>query len=587
MLVHRATRRSVVAFLTGLLLVGGAWAGVGLRPIDAPGGITNELPVASAEAKAATARLAGDQGVGLDPPDLRELQRLPAGQFLVGTGQTTLEPPADAPWVKGDACSQLADGRPNGEEVSDVIGAVESGKVKGGWPKTEDCIYLGGYGIGPARASTGVDSYAGVHVRSVAISNGEQTVLWQMIDMVGYFSKYADTLCSDCGMSDIRKTISRQTGIAVDNVAIAATHTHGGADGYGAWGGLPRWYRTFVRDQIIVSAYDALRDLQPASIEIGAIDARSFNNQRRDTYWSSADYGAVWLQAKELPQGPRQRRSPPVIATLVNFAAHPTVLGGSNTLMHGDWPGTVAKEMHDRLGGLGVIIEGGLGNVSPNRPRTPANDVTGDGTVDDYDSVVGMARDFTDFVGADIARGGAVLSTNDIVAKNVAIEHPVTNWAEAALGTAGLLDRQFLPGDAAGGPGVYQWDKGGPPGRGCQAAAPLTIKTDVTGYRIGELTVITAPGELFGTMAQVVKSRANRDATVYDTEGRAMPAGQTMVFGQTQDSLGYIIQHFEVDPAGGLTSNADLGEYEEEFMLDRCFGDHVLETQLQLADALK
>jgi hypothetical protein len=587
--VNRYARRSVVAFLTGLLLVGGAWAGVGLRPAGTSSDALTDaagVPAASPAALQAAAQLTAAPTTGLEPPDLSGLQPLPDGQFLVGAGDASLAPPADAPWLKGDDCSQLADGKPNGKEVDDLVGAVASGKVKGGWPKTEDCIYMGGYGIGPARAASGVDPYAGVHVRSVAISNGKQTVLWQMIDMVGYFAKYADALCSDCGMLDIRKTISRQTGIAVDNVAIAATHTHGGADGYGAWGGLPAWYRTFVRDQIITSAYDALRDMQPASIEIGAVDARSFNTQRRDTYWSAADYGAVWLQARKLAPRPSARRRTHVIATLVNFAAHPTVLGSSNTLLHGDWPGTAAKEMHDRLGGLGMIIEGGLGNVSPNRPRTPKVDLTGDGNVDGYDAVTGMARDFTDYIAADIHRGGRVLATNDIVAKNVTIEHPVTNWVEVAGGIPGLLDRQFLPGDAAGGPGAYSWDKGGPPGRGCQSASPITIKTDVTGFRIGELTVLTAPGELFGTMAEVVKSRANRAATVFDDQDKAMPGGQTMVFGQTQDSLGYIIQHFEVDLAGGVTSNVDLGEYEEEFMADRCFGDHVLDTQLQLADAL-
>ena len=60
-----------------------------------------------------------------------------------------------------------------------------------------------------------------------------------------------------------------------------------------------------------------------------------------------------------------------------------------------------------------------------------------------------------------------------------------------------------------------------------------------------------------------------------------------MVFAQAQDTLGYIIQHFEVDAAGGLTSNANMGEYEEEFMVDRCFGDHVLQTQLDLLGALR
>jgi hypothetical protein len=258
------------------------------------------------------------------------------------------------------------------------------------------------------------------------------------------------------------------------------------------------------------------------------------------------------------------------------------VLGGDNTLLHGDWPGVAAKEMHDRLGGVGLVIEGGLGNVSPAAPRGAGADLDGDGDKDEYDQVIRMARDFTTYVAADITRGGHVLRSNEIVALNRTIEHPVTNWAEAVLGVGGLLDRTFVPGDSAGGPGAYQWGKGGPPGRECLAASPLTIKTDVSAYRVGELTVLTGPGEIFGTMSEVAKSKARTQSALVEPNGTVVPAGQAMVFGQTQDSLGYIIQHFEVDPAGGLTSNADLGEYEEEFMLDRCFGDNVLQTQLDL-----
>ena len=69
----------------------------------------------------------------------------------------------------------------------------------------------------------------------------------------------------------------------------------------------------------------------------------------------------------------------------------------------------------------------------------------------------------------------------------------------------------------------------------------------------------------------------------------ALAGGQTMVFGQTQDSLGYVIPSVEVDPAGGVLTNVpelEAAEYEETFMLDRCFGDHVLETALEVAKAL-
>jgi hypothetical protein len=120
-------------------------------------------------------------------------------------------------------------------------------------------------------------------------------------------------------------------------------------------------------------------------------------------------------------------------------------------------------------------------------------------------------------------------------------------------------------------------------GQRCVTGSGVLVKTEVSGYRIGDLVVVTAPGEIFGGVSTVVKSQIRR---------RAMDGGETMVFGQTQDSLGYIIQSYEVDPIGGLPSNIDtmgygnVAEYEEEFMVDRCFGDHVTETMLAVGRGL-
>jgi hypothetical protein len=243
--------------------------------------------------------------------------------------------------------------------------------------------------------------------------------------------------------------------------------------------------------------------------------------------------------------------------------------------------------MGDTFGGVGIVFEGGLGNVSPNSPRGPQGDLTGDGAVDDYDEPVQMAKDLTSVLASEITgRNGHQLRRNEIAAISQPVEHPITNWVEAAGALVGLLDRDFAPtGKGAGPAGAYTWSKQRADGlggvRACTTSGPLTVKTEVSGFRIGELTVITGPGELFSNMTEVVKSKARRDA---------FAGGQTMVFAQMQDSLGYIIQSFEVDPAGGALTYADAqghpGEYEEFFMLDRCFGDHVLQAQLDVANRL-
>ncbi|MGH9186739.1 MAG: hypothetical protein ACRD0U_13135 [Acidimicrobiales bacterium] len=569
--MHPTRRGLLLGFLVGALVVSDGWGVAGRDPDRAvppspPVQAAAELPAAAREAVAAAqalgAQAASDQAIDpLIPPDLSVLQPLPAGQFLVGAAVTSIAP--DPSRWQTEGCSELLSNFP--EEITHLAGQLLEGELPLGWPRSPDCIYLGGYGIGPARAATSVDPHAGVHVRSIAISNGLDTVIWQTVDLVGFFNRYRSDLCDGCGILDIRRRIAASTGLPVANIATGSTHTHGGPDGYGAWGGLPRWYREQLRDRVVASAFDALRAMRPAAITIGSAEFPSFSRERRDTYYSAADYGAVWLQARGLQGGEHPGQ---VIATLVNYAAHPVVLG-AQAQMHGDWPATASKALGDQLGGVGLVVEGGLGNVSP---RIPGPDVSDD----DYEAVIQMGERFAAAVAAGIARGGHQLASNVIAAAETTISHPASNWLEVGLAVGGLLDREFVGGDGAGGPGTYTWTKNDSQGllRPCVTASPTTVRTQVSAYRVGELRVVTGPGELFSTMTNVVKSRAS----TADTTG----GGTVMVFAQTQDSLGYIIQSFEVDPLGGVTTNVGVGEYEETFMLDRCFGDHVLATQLDL-----
>jgi hypothetical protein len=571
-------RRVLLTFLTAVGLVGTAWAGVGLAPVAvgtpevAAGTVAADVPVASDLAREVAARIATGEAPG-GPPDLSGLARLSGGEFLVGADRSSLAPDPDRWQTEG--CSTYASNFP--EEAGHLAGRITEEMVAPGWPKSPDCVYLGGYGLGPSRPATGVDPTTGYDVQTIAISNGEELVIWQQTPFVGFFSSYREDLCDACGILDIRRVIAEGLDTQLSNIAIGSNHSHGGADGYGAWGGLPTWYREQVRDTLVRSAFRAAAAMAPATIEIGQTEARSFSRERRSTYHSVSDVGAVWLQARELAKGPGKKQGP-VIATVVNFAAHPTVLGSRNLLLHGDWPHTASHELGDQLGGVGLVFEGGLGNVVPSRPRQAEADITGDGEVDALDQVLQMGRDFAGAIGTDIARGGHVLTTNDIASVDAEVVHPVTNWSETALSLTNLLDREFF-GDDGGQPGGAHYGSRGGTGqlRPCVSAAPFAIKTQQTAMRIGELTLVTAPGEIFSGISLVAKAKLRAGA---------FDGGQTMVFGQTQDSLGYIIQSYELYPPAGVSAGTGGIEYEETFLLDRCFGDHVLETMLGLGDQL-
>lgn len=588
-------RGAVVAFVAGFGLVGSAWAGTVLAPAPAAvggfAGLRDLLPgqgggPAEVIDQDETQVEASRQGEGRSgyrrrdddhrggPPGLPGLPAgvaLTDGTFLVGADASSLAPDPDRWQTEG--CSVYLSEFP--EELTHLAGRITEQMVLPGWPKSPDCIYLGGYGLGPARPAEGIDPTTGYDVQTVVIANDDQLVIWQQTPLVGFFSSYRDDLCERCGILDIRRELAERYDTELSNVVIASNHSHAGADGYGAWGGMPTWYREQIADTLLDSAERAVAAARPATIEIGQTSARSFSRERRSTYHSVADQGAVWLQARELAPGGRDGD---VIATVANFAAHPTVLGSSNLLLHGDWPHTAGHALGELHGGVGVVFEGGLGNVVPSRPRNAPEDLTGDGEVGSLDNVLQMGRDFAALIAEDVDRGGHRLTSSEIASVEREITHPVTNWTLGAVALTSLLDREFFAGDG-GQPGGVHYSARPDTGmtRPCVSASPTAVTTQLTALRLGELTLVTAPGEIFSGISLVAKAKLRQ---------LAYQGGETMVLGQAQDSLGYIIQSYEVHPPHGLGTGAGLIEYEETFMLDDCFGDHVLETMLDLGDAV-
>ncbi|MGH7897254.1 MAG: hypothetical protein ACREQQ_04830 [Candidatus Binatia bacterium] len=486
--------------------------------------------------------------------------KLAPGIFRVGANRTRLTP---APALFGGTTWQTTGCFEIEQANPDLMHALPS--QGHGWPfATPNCIYLGGFGIGPARAARSEDA-GGVWVRSIAISNGADTFVYQIIDATGYFYRYQGAACADCGIHDLRNQLSAASGIPVDNVVMGSTHTHAGPDAYGGWGGLPPWYWKQLHDSFLASGKQAVANLEEATIQVGMTLVRDFNGERRDHYYSPPDFSAGWLQAKRTGDGA-------VIATLANYAGHPTIVG--DPILHADWPGAAARRFESLYGGgVGILFEGGLGNMS----------VSGRGGASDSEAAENTGKAFAETLKPDIDLNSRVLTTNDMTANVALIQHPVmTNQGLAALGSLGLFSREFIPGTpGAAGPGVYHWRKSGETGevRSCDSASAIQIQTLVGAHRIGELGIGFAPGEIFSNVSSVVKSKRRNN--------KAM-----LVFGQTNDSLGYIMQSFEFDYKGtGVAAAATeygtmTGEYEEVFALDHCLGDHVLQQLLDSTGAL-
>ena len=69
-MLHCTARKAVAGLVSGTVLVGTAWAGVGLAPVGDGGQDGPATAPASAAAEAAAHAVAADTSTGLTPPDL-------------------------------------------------------------------------------------------------------------------------------------------------------------------------------------------------------------------------------------------------------------------------------------------------------------------------------------------------------------------------------------------------------------------------------------------------------------------------------------------------------------------------------------
>jgi hypothetical protein len=524
------------ALVVGALSIAVAWAGAGLVPIStedpvapstAVGGGHVQAPIDSDALQGETA-LAVGQG-----------QQLGADELLVGAAKVSIEPAPDASkgevWVRDkEACTPLTSGDPEGT-------ATHVADWRNPWIENSNCIYMGGFGVGPSQPVIQWDQEFGLWSRSVAFSRDGKALVLTILDGEGYFSDY-NKMCpaeKECGSFALSQQLGQELGFSPESFVFASTHAHSAMDFIGGWGGVPEWYMRQVAEAMRESVRRAVSSMEPATLEAGDTLARQHNSERRDTYYSAEDPTMNWMRAIG--------RDQKVIATVGAFAAHPTSFGGSATKAHADWPGVFDKAVEDRFGGTGLMFETGLGN---------------------------MATRGGAMMGASLANvlpkvGDGIPVTNPKVSVKQAFwDQPVTNVPLGSLGVGGFFDRPFNQAPAS-------VEAGKSSNKPCRSASPVSVHVGVTAAMIGQVVVTAAPGEIFSNFSNTVEERSPITA---------------LAIGQANDALGYMPQSFETDYVareGPGFVGEDVFEYEDAYSIDHCFGDMALQTQLSLLDQIK
>jgi hypothetical protein len=526
-------RTAAAGLIAGVTLVGAAWAGVAVPRGDGPLGL--DLPLTEEAAGPTTTASPTATPAAAPSPG-------PAG-LRAGAAKASIAPrPGDygGMWVtEPSACRTLDPGflERLGTNPEDAAHLAHTG---GPWPENPGCIYQGGFGIGPMNPVSSFDTSLGLWVRAVAIGDGTDTIVLTVIDGEGWLWDYA-TKCDDCGAKQLAQTLGAELGIDPAGIVIAATHSHASPDFIGGWGFVPDWYMRQVTDTIRDTIRRAVREMEPATIEVGEVQARDLNNERRDTYRSAETQTASWLRAYVAGKKGQPVRT---IATLGAYAAHPTTKGTNDGVAHADWPGAFERALEQRFGGVGLHFMTGLGNMSASGDTGPAL----------------AAR--LPAVGQ-----GTAITKPDVRAQQTTWLQPATNVPLTALGGAGFFDRAFVQSPSTVSVGKSE-------NAPCASAAPVSVEVAASAVRIGDqLAITTGPGELFSNLTNTIIERS--------------PTPFTMPLAQANDALGYIPQSFELNPVGQQGLGFFFGgylivNYEDSYAIDRCFGDMTLETTLDL-----
>jgi hypothetical protein len=447
------------------------------------------------------------------------------GTLEVGVAKRDITPVMDAydTWVDAD----------NNGKFEPEKGDTYTDKNGNG---TFDLVWIAGFGNNrPAK---------GVHdplwARAIAFRNNGVTVVMVSLDSIGIFHEK---------FIEVRKMIDPSLGI--NHVMFSSLHDHEAPDTMGIWSYSvihPRFdhkYMEQVQKACKEVVEEAARNLQPADTILAQVTAGP--DGYVDDSRQPIVYDNVIRCARFVKNG-----TDDTIATVVEWGCHPETLGGANSLLTSDFSGywrdgveNGVPEPHrvKGLGGMCIYFQGCLGGLMTQLHTTVP-----------HRNGVDKFREASFEKAQALGENLAILTVNALRGEKA--------WRPAGTRVAVAAKTIFVPMSGLFNCGIFlglvhpgwYWGKG---------------KTELDVIRIGDLEILTIPGELYPEIAEGgIESPEGADYPSPPIEVpplRSQMKGKlNMVVGLANDELGYIIPKSQWDKkppyAYGRTQAPQYGE---------------------------
>ncbi len=212
-------------------------------------------------------------------------------------------------------------------------------------------------GIGTPEPST--EKRGELWARALVFEKGDTRVALVGIDNLGWPAYWGD------------KTRALVPEIPPENILIGATHTHSAPDAYGFPDEELKHhadlkYLEWACAQAADAVTEAMNNLKPATLKIAVDEAKgkiAYNYYAPQLY----DPRCGVIQALA-PDGS-------IIATLVNYAIHPEVLGDDKGIISPDLCGPLYDRIESKTGGMALFMNSAQGGMVTADNRSPDGDM--------------------------------------------------------------------------------------------------------------------------------------------------------------------------------------------------------------------
>ncbi len=354
--------------------------------------------------------------------------------------------------------------------------------------------------------------------RAIVLRKGEVTVAVVSLDVIGFPSVLGDR---------VRKQVGR---IPAENILIGSTHTHSAPDCYafpdgkgGHTGDLA--YIDSVCKKAAEAVNEAIDRLRPARIKVATGEARgkiAYNYYAPDLY----DRRMSVIRAVD-PQGQ-------TIATLVNYAIHPEVLGNSVGILSPDLIGPLCAKVEEQAGGVALFMNGAQGgmitadNRDLDRPKDTQRAVWND--TRRWEECLRIGHLMADEARR-LIQDAPEQEDPTLFCDSIAVRFPVESKRMWAV--------------VLGSPLKYPHND------------DQSVTSRINLVHVGNAQILTIPGEALPNIGFYLK--------------RKMRGEHNLLFGLTNDAFGYILTKvdFQSFPRYDYVSQTSLGEMTGEILIEK------------------